>query len=39
MGFAPIGMVEYRNIGIMGFGIMQYWDNGKICVDDKIKTS
>jgi len=21
----------------MGFGIMQYWVNGKICVDDKIK--
>jgi len=21
----------------MGSGIMQYWVNGKICVDDKIK--
>jgi len=21
----------------MGFGIMQYWVNGKVCVDDKIK--
>jgi hypothetical protein len=36
-GFAQIGMVECWNNGIMGSGIMQYWVNGKICVDDKIK--
>jgi hypothetical protein len=36
-GFAPIGMMECRNNGIMGSGIMQYWVNGKICVDEKIK--
>jgi hypothetical protein len=30
--------LEWWNAGIMGSGIMQYWDNGKICVDDKIKT-
>jgi hypothetical protein len=29
-GFAPIGMVECWNNGIMGLGIMQYWVNGKI---------
>ncbi|RZB38182.1 MAG: general secretion pathway protein A [Desulfobacteraceae bacterium Eth-SRB2] len=36
-GFASIGMVECWNIGIMGSGIIQYWVNGKICVEDKIK--
>jgi len=30
-------MVECWNNGIMGSGIMQYWVNGKICVDDKIE--
>jgi hypothetical protein len=29
--------VECWNNGIMGFGIMKYWVNGKKCVDDKIK--
>jgi len=29
--------LEWWNAGIMGSGIMQYWVNGKICVDDKIK--
>jgi hypothetical protein len=29
--------LEWWNTGIMGSGIMQYWVNGKICVDDKIK--
>jgi hypothetical protein len=24
-GFAPIGMVEIWNIGIMGSGIMEWW--------------
>jgi len=36
-GFAPIEMLECWNIGIMGSGIMQFWVNGKICVEDKIK--
>jgi hypothetical protein len=31
-------MVECWNSVIMGSGIMQYWVNGKICIDDKIKT-
>jgi hypothetical protein len=30
-------MLECWNNGIMGSGIMQYWVNGKICVEDKIK--
>jgi len=30
--------MECWNNGIMGYGIMQYWANGKICVDDRIKT-
>jgi hypothetical protein len=38
-GLAPIGMVECWNNGIMGSGIMQYWVNGKIFVEDKIKNS
>jgi hypothetical protein len=29
--------LEWWNAGIMGSGIMQYWVNGGICVDDKIK--
>jgi len=33
-GFAQL---ECWNNGIMGSGIMQYWVNGKICFDDKIK--
>jgi len=24
-GFAPIGMLEFWNIGIMGSGIMEWW--------------
>ncbi|PLX52561.1 MAG: hypothetical protein C0611_07840 [Desulfobacteraceae bacterium] len=36
-GFAPIGMLECWNNGIMGSGIMQFGVNGKICVEDKIK--
>jgi len=24
-GFAPIGMLEFWNIGIMGFGVMEWW--------------
>jgi len=30
-------MMECWNNGIMGSWIMQYWVNGKMCVDDKIK--
>jgi hypothetical protein len=33
--FAPIGMMENWNSGIMGSGIMQYWVDGKIC--SKVK--
>jgi hypothetical protein len=29
--------LEWWNIGLMGSGIMQFWVNGKNCVDDKIK--
>jgi hypothetical protein len=36
-GFAPIGMMEYWNIGIMSSGIMQFWVNNKICFEDKIR--
>jgi hypothetical protein len=28
-GFFPAGMMEDWNIGRMGFGILQYWVNGK----------
>jgi len=35
-GFAPIGMVEWWNIGKMGLGILQYWVNGKIRHVDKV---
>jgi hypothetical protein len=35
LGASP--QLEWWNVGIMGSGIMQYWVNGKICVDDKIK--
>ena len=35
--YAPEGMLEYWNNGVMGPGIMQYWVNGNIRVDDKIK--
>jgi len=31
-------MMECWINGIMGSGKMQYWVNGKMCVDDKIKT-
>ncbi len=27
-GFAPIGMLEYWNYGIMGFGRIDYWYTG-----------
>jgi len=37
-GFAPIGILEYWNNGIMGSGIRQYCVNGKLCADDKIKS-
>ncbi|OEU64532.1 MAG: hypothetical protein BBJ57_11625 [Desulfobacterales bacterium PC51MH44] len=30
-------MMECWNNGIMGSGIIQYWVNGKICVDVKFK--
>jgi len=29
--------MKYWNNGLMGFGIMQYWVNGKICFGDKTK--
>ena len=32
-GFAPIGMLEYWNIGIVGFGILQCWVNGNTRLD------
>jgi hypothetical protein len=35
-GFAPIGMVECWNIGKMSLGILQYWVNGKIQLDDNV---
>jgi len=35
--FAPIGMMERWNSGLMGSGIMQCWINGKIRIHDKIK--
>jgi hypothetical protein len=35
--FAPIGMMEYWNNGIMDSGIMQYCFIGKIFVNEKIK--
>jgi hypothetical protein len=28
-GFAPIGMLEYRNYGIMGSGEIDHWFTGK----------
>jgi len=38
-GFAPIGMLECWNSGIMGSGILQCWINGPSTggIDDKIK--
>jgi hypothetical protein len=36
-GFAPIGMLECWNSGIMVSGILQCWINGKISINDKIK--
>ena len=36
-GFAPIGMMECWNSGIMGLGMMQCWVDGKIFLDGKIK--
>jgi hypothetical protein len=30
-------MLECWNSGMMGYGIMQCWVDGKICVDGKIK--
>jgi hypothetical protein len=36
-GFAPIGMLECWNSGIMGSGVMQCWINGPATggIDDK----
>ncbi len=34
LGASP--QLEWWNAGIIGSGIMKYWVNGKICVDDKI---
>jgi hypothetical protein len=31
-----IGMLESWNVGKMGFGILRYWVNGKIHLDDLI---
>ncbi|CAB1079205.1 hypothetical protein D1AOALGA4SA_6920 [Olavius algarvensis Delta 1 endosymbiont] len=36
-GFAPIGMVEYWNIGTMGFGRPASWFNGEIVLAIKLK--
>ena len=36
-GIAPIGKLEYWNIGKMGFRILECWVNGKIRFDDEIK--
>jgi hypothetical protein len=36
-GFAPIGILEQWNNGIMGPGKMGCWFNGKIRFDDIIK--
>jgi hypothetical protein len=36
-GFAPIGMLEYWNIGKMGFGILECWVNGIIVLTIKLK--
>jgi len=36
-GFAPIGMLEYWNIGKMGFGILECWANGIIVLTIKQK--
>jgi hypothetical protein len=35
-GFAPIGMLEYWNDGIMGFGGMGYWDVDKAPLDSEV---
>jgi len=35
-GIAPIGMLEYWKYGIMGFGVMVWWFNGKIHLDRNI---
>jgi hypothetical protein len=36
-GCAQIGMMEYRNIGIMGFGILSGWTNRTSRISGKIK--
>jgi hypothetical protein len=36
-GLRPIGMVECWNIGKMGLGILQDWENGKIRLAIKFK--
>jgi hypothetical protein len=35
-GFAPIGMLECWNTGIMGFGELTEWVIGKITVEDEF---
>ena len=32
-GFAPIGMLEGWNSGIMGYGKLDWWINGEIHLD------
>jgi len=36
-GFAPIGMLEGWNSGIMGHGKLEWWINGEIHLDKKTK--
>jgi hypothetical protein len=36
-GLRPVGMVEYWNIGKMGFGILKYWVYGIIVFTIKLK--
>jgi len=36
-GFAPIGMLEGWNSGIMGYGKLEWWINGEIYLDKETK--
>ena len=36
-GFAPIGMLEGWNYGIMGYGKLEWWINGEIHLDKKLR--
>jgi len=36
-GFAPIGMLEGWNYGIMGYGKLEWWTNGEIHLDKKLR--